>query len=139
MVLEVSRILAAPADRAWEVLTDTARWTAWGPSIREVTSTDRIVRAGTRGRVRLAIGPWLRFEVTRFDPGRAWSWRVHGIRATGHRVEALGPARCRVVFEVPWVAWPYALVCRRALRRIARLVGDAGRAQYPEGFSGARA
>ncbi len=41
--------------------------------------------------------------------------------ATGHRVERLGTERCRVVFEVPFWAAPHAVVCRPALRRIARL------------------
>lgn len=115
------QIEAAPAD-AWGLLADTSEWPAWGPSIREVDSEDRVVRRGTRGRVRTLLGLWLPFEITRVAEGRAWSWRVLGIRATGHRVEALGPHRCRVVFEVPWLAAPYALVCRRALRRIAELL-----------------
>ena len=52
---------------------------------------------------------WLPFEVARFEDGHAWSWRVGGILATGHRVEPLGPSRCRVVFELPALALPYAV------------------------------
>jgi len=55
-------------------------------------------------------------------PGRAWRWRVAGVTATGPRVEALGPSRCRVVLEVPLWAAPCAVVCRMALGRMARLV-----------------
>lgn len=81
-----------------------------------------MVRAGTRGRVRSALGVWLPFEVTHYEEGRAWAWRVCGVHATGHRVEELAPNRCRVVFELPWLAAPYALICRWALRRIARIL-----------------
>lgn len=123
-MLEVAKeIRAAPAE-AWALLADTSEWPAWGPSITEVESDDRVVRRGTRGRVRTRLGLWLPFEITRVAEGRSWSWRVFGVRATGHRVEALGADRCRVVFEVPWLAAPYALVCRRALRRIAGLLEE---------------
>ena len=117
---EVARIIEAPAADAWSLLVDTARWPEWGPSIREVESSSRRIGPHSRGRVRTAVGPWLPFEVDRFEEGRAWSWRIRGVRATGHRVEPLGPHRCRVVFEVPRFARPYLIVCRRALRRLAR-------------------
>jgi len=81
-----------------------------------------VVVAGLRGRVRTRLGLSLPFEITAVEPGRAWRWRVAGVAATGHRVEPLGPMRCRVVFEVPRWAAPYALVCRAALRRLSRLL-----------------
>lgn len=117
--VDVARVIDASAADAWSLLVDTERWVEWGPSITRVESASRWLRAGSRGRVRTVLGLWLPFEVTRFEEGRAWSWRVRGLVATGHRVEPLGPCRCRVVFEVPRLAWPYALVCRRALRLIA--------------------
>jgi hypothetical protein len=40
------------------------------------------------------------------------------IRATGHRVEYLAIKQCRLIFEVPWLAAPYLLVCKIATRRI---------------------
>jgi hypothetical protein len=81
-----------------------------------------MLHATSRGRVCTALGVWLPFEVVRFEDGRVWSWRVGGILATGHRVEPLGPSRCRVAFEVPALAWPYLFVCRTALRHIAAIV-----------------
>jgi hypothetical protein len=63
----------------------------------------------------------LPFAISTFEPGARWSWRVAGVPATGHRVEPTSDG-CRIVFEVPIVAAPYAAVCRVALRRLARLL-----------------
>lgn len=117
--IDVSRAVAAPAEAAWALLTDTARWPAWGPSVSAVASTDRRIRAGSTGRVRVA-GLWLPFEVTACEPYR-WTWTVARVPATGHRVDP-GDGGCRVAFEVPPVAAAYVPVCRRALARIADLV-----------------
>jgi hypothetical protein len=122
--LEVSRPVDAPPAATWAVLTDTATWPRWGPSVRAVESTDREITAGTRGRVQTAAGVWLPFAVDTCAD-RRWTWRVAGVTATGHRVDRLGPARSRAVFEVPLWAAPYALVCWVALGRIARLAERA--------------
>ena len=122
--LDVSRDLAASPAAAWGVLTDTRSWPAWGPSVAEVRTEPPVLAAvGQRGQLRGPVGPWVPFEITGFDPGSRWTWRVAGIAATGHRVEPR-PDGCRVVFEVPRLAAPYAAVCRVALRRIAALVED---------------
>jgi uncharacterized protein YndB with AHSA1/START domain len=126
--LDIARVIAAPPDAAWDLLTDTTRWTAWGPSIAEVRSSTSVVELGTTGRIRPLLGPWVPFRVTSVDPGRRWAWRVAGLPATGHRVEPVTTSRsatgdrCRVVFEVPVLAAPYAAVCALALRRIERLL-----------------
>jgi hypothetical protein len=112
---------AAPADLAWNVLIDTSLWPRWGPSVRAVRCADRFIRAGSTGEVQLAFGPWLRFAVGRFEPGCFWDWRVAGVSATGHRVEPLGPDRCRIAFELSPLAAPYWPVCRVAATRAARL------------------
>ncbi len=116
---EVARIVDAPAAVVWDVLVDTARWPEWGPSVGDVESPDRYIRRGTAGRVRVA-GVWVPFRVTACDEYR-WTWEVGGISATGHRVEPLGERRCRLAFEIPLVAAPYAVVCARAARTISRL------------------
>jgi len=120
--MEVAADLDVPPERVWELLSDTSRWSAWGPSIVSVEPAAARVEPGLRGRVWTRAGFSLPFEITRVEPGRSWHWRVAGVPATGHRVEALGPSRCRVVFEVPLWAAPYGVVCRMALRRLARLV-----------------
>lgn len=123
--LEVSKIVEAPAADAWALLVDTERWPSWGPSITAVDCATRMLGAHGHGRVRTVLGGWLPFEVTSFEEGRAWAWRVGGIRATGHRVDPLGPSRCRVTFEVPALAFLYVVPCRIALRRIARLLASS--------------
>ncbi|MBM3693279.1 MAG: SRPBCC family protein [Actinomycetota bacterium] len=116
--LVVAGTVAAPVDAVWRVLAEPEAWPAWGPSVTAVDCPDARVRTGTRGRVRTVAGVWLPFTVVTVEPGRSWTWRIGPVRATGHRVAALGPERTRVEFTVPWWAAPYALVCRRAIARI---------------------
>jgi hypothetical protein len=37
----------------------------------------------------------------------------------------LAPEQCRLIFEVPWLAAPYLLVCKIAARRI-KLITESG-------------
>ena len=120
--LVISRLVDTNTDRAWEVFVDTRQWPEWGPSVTAVESPDRHIRNGTRGRIRIVGGLWLPFSITSMSRYR-WTWRVAGIRATGHHVVPLD-GRCRVAFEVPVLAAPYLLVCLLALLRIESLATD---------------
>lgn len=117
--IEVDRAIDAPADVVWDLLVDTRRWPEWGPSIGAVECSDRRIRRGSTGRIRIVGGLRVPFEVTECEDHR-WTWRVAGIPATGHRVEPLDDG-CRAVFEVPVLAVGYAPVCRLALSRLADL------------------
>ena len=86
--------IEAAAERVWEVFVDTQAWPRWGPSVRAVDFPDRIIRSGSAGRVKTALGFWVSFLVTKFEHGRYWNWKVGGVPATGHRVTPLGPHRC---------------------------------------------
>lgn len=123
--MDVVRVVPAAPAAAWRLFTDLDTWPRWGPTVTAAERTDgqgaRRLSAGARGRVRTPAGVWLPFVVTAFDPGHRWAWRVAGVPATGHRVEP-HPGGTRVVFEVPVLAAPYALVCRVALARIAELL-----------------
>lgn len=112
----------APAAAAWNLLTDTSRWPQWGPLVSRVESGGQFIGPGSTGRIQTIIGIWLPFLVTEWVDGQRWSWEVAGIAATGHRVEPLGPDRCRVVFEVPLLAAPYLAVCRLAAERIRNIL-----------------
>jgi hypothetical protein len=120
--IEVGLLVNAAADEVWQILVDTSRWVEWGPSIRAVECSERFVTASSSGRVRTVLGFSVPFAVTRFEPGRTWSWRVFSIPATTHTVEQLGANCSRLLFGVPLIAFPYLLVCLVATKRILTLI-----------------
>jgi hypothetical protein len=65
---------------------------------------------------------WVPFVVTHFVPGRYWAWKVGGINATGHRVDAIDAGSCRLTFEVPFWAAPYSVICLWAIIRVRNIV-----------------
>lgn len=117
--------IPAPAAVAWRLLTDTEAWPRWGPSVRAVDAPARYIGPGLRGRVRTAAGLWLPFEITDWEAGARWGWRVASVPATGHIVTSIGPDRCRVTFAVPSWAPFYVPVCRTALRRLRDLAAES--------------
>ena len=120
--LEASHVIAAPAADAWDLLVDTTRWPEWSPIVGGVEASDRRIRPGTTGRIRVP-GAWVPFRVTSYVPAeRRWGWRVLGLPGAGHRVDDLGPERCRIAFELPLTATGYAPVCLRALDRLEDLL-----------------
>jgi uncharacterized protein YndB with AHSA1/START domain len=125
--LDISRVLNASPETVWKLITDTRRWPEWGLSVKAVECAEARIRKGSTGWVQTALGLWVVFRVTEFEEGRYWAWRVSGVPATGHRIEPLELVRCRLTFEVPTIAAPYALVCHMALDRIARLAEDAAK------------
>jgi hypothetical protein len=120
--IQVGRSFDVSSATVWQVVTDTHRWVEWGPSLTAVECDERYIRGGSQGRVKTLLGFWLPFLVTHYAHGQYWRWRVGGIAATGHRVDRIEAERCRLVFEVPVWAAPYAMICGLALQRIARLL-----------------
>jgi len=119
--MEVAKVIPASPSTLWTLLARPEHWPEWGPSVRAVECDDAEIRPGTRGRVRTAVGVWLPFAVTDVDEERGWDWQVAGLAATGHRLVAVDDHHTRVAFSMPAWALPYALVCRLALRNLARL------------------
>ncbi|HWR89704.1 MAG TPA: SRPBCC family protein [Dissulfurispiraceae bacterium] len=119
--IEIGRVIRTPLHKVWDLITDTGRWPLWGPSVSAVVCADRRIRKGSKGRIRTSVGLWLPFEITQFEECSRWSWRVAGIEATGHRLEARGDDLCALFFSVPLPAFPYLLICHIALKRIARI------------------
>ena len=119
-MLPVSRTMAVPASSAWDLLVDTHKWSQWGPSVRAVELAGGRLGIGSHGRVQTPFGVWLPFQVTQFEEGRSWAWKVAGVPATTHKVEdhRIG---CKVTFGVPLLAGPYVLLCGAALKRIEQL------------------
>ena len=120
MTLWVYRDIDAPAEAVWELLTNLDRWPEWGPTVRHAELAGNHFEAGATGVVTTVLGLRLPFEVTSRD-GMRWAWKVAGVPATDHMVQALAPDRCRAGFGVPWPAALYLAVCRVALRRLESL------------------
>ena len=119
--LWVERDIEAPAAVVWDLLTDTACWAAWGPSVRGAELDGGVLVPGATGTVETVGGVTLSFVITSVVEGSSWSWDVEGVAATDHRVLPLGDDRCRAGFGVPWLVAPYGAVCALALRRLDAL------------------
>jgi len=120
--VEIGLVVKAAADEVWKVLIDTSRWAEWGPSVRAVACPDRFLTVLSSGWVRTVLGFSVPFAVTRFEPGRSWSWRVLGVPATTHTVESLGTNRSQLSFGVPLMVFPYLLVCLVAIKRLRAII-----------------
>jgi hypothetical protein len=125
-MLSVEHPMAAPPAAAWDVLTDLEAWPLWGPTVQRAELAEPgPLRLGSRGRVWTPIGVPLPFEITEFDAGHVWAWKVAGVPATRHSVEKW-VGGCRVVFEVPIWAPVYLTVCAIGLKRIEALATAGG-------------
>ena len=71
--------------------------------------------------VRTIFGLTLNFEITEYEENKSWDWDVLGLPITSHRVEAPSPEKTTVIFDLPYVLFPYSIVCLFALRRIAQI------------------
>lgn len=122
-LLVVDRLIAASPRAAWELLTDLDAWPQWGPSISgaELDQPYQELTKGATGVVSTSVRVKLPFEITEFDPGTYWEWKVAGVPATSHRVTPEGRGS-RVAMGVPWWAPAYLTVCSIALRRIENLL-----------------
>jgi uncharacterized protein YndB with AHSA1/START domain len=135
----IHRDIAAPAHVVWQLLIDPAHWPGWGPSVRGARLHDGVMQLGSTGVVSTVLGVDLPFEVTTFEPGARWAWKVGGIPATDHTVTSIDPDHCRVGFGVPLPAAPYIAVCRSALARLEQAANAAATAQRTHAGSERRA
>lgn len=115
------RTIDASGAQLWDLITDPEQWPAWGPTVRSAELRGDQLDLGAMGTVTTLGGLKLEFEITAYDPGVRWAWKVAGVAATDHVVKPLGTNRCRVDFGVAWPAAPYLTVCQLALRRLDAL------------------
>jgi len=120
--VSIGKYYRASPRRVWDVVTDTAQWPLWGPTVKRVQLPERFIRQGSRGQVLTVSGICLPFVVNEYEHARFWRWKVANIKATGHRIQAAENGGCYLWFDVPILAAPYALVCQMALVRIENLL-----------------
>ena len=66
--------IAAPADRVWEVMSDTERWHEWTPSVTSIRRRDHGPFAvGSRLIIRQPKFPPAFWKVTAIEPGRSFT------------------------------------------------------------------
>ncbi|OBI82334.1 SRPBCC family protein [Mycobacterium sp. E740] len=119
----VQRVIPAPADAVWNVLTDIEVWPKWGPTVLGAELSEAgPLRLGARGKVWTPLLVPIAFEITEFDDGRRWAWQVLGVNATRHGVDPRDDG-CLAWMSAPRWATAYLPVCAIALQRIARMVG----------------
>ena len=128
--MRVSKTISSPTQNVWQVLIDTKLWPTWGPSVKAVSCTQRYISAGLKGKIQTIFGIWINFEITRFEPLSYWEWKVAGIPATGHKLREINSNNCELIFELPLITFPYALICLRAINRIAYLAKDVDTTSY---------
>jgi len=77
--------IAAPAERAWQVMSDIDRWHEWTPSVRSITRIGGApLAAGTRVVIRQPKFPPALWRMDAVEPGRSFTWvsRAPGMTVT---------------------------------------------------------
>ncbi len=120
----VGRILKAPPQIVWRVITDTSFWPEWGPSVVTVQCNDRFISSGSKGIIKTITGLSLPFVITSFKKEKEWAWDVGGLHATGHSILPNNKDSCILFFDMPIWAIPYTIICLVALNRIKKIVAS---------------
>src|SRR5580765_2927530 len=84
-VERASVTIDAPIDVVWSVFTDVERWPTWASSFTSVELINGPMRLGAKARIRQPRLPTVVWEVTKWEPGRSWTWTATG---PGARTEA---------------------------------------------------
>ena len=84
-VERASITIDAPIEVVWSVFTDVERWPTWASSFTSVELLDGPMRLGAKVRIRQPRLPTVIWEVTKWEPGRSWTWTA---TSPGARTEA---------------------------------------------------
>ncbi len=84
-VERASITIDAPIEVVWSVFTDVERWPTWASSFTSVELVDGPMRLGAKARIRQPRLPTVIWEVTKWEPGRSWTWTA---TSPGARTEA---------------------------------------------------
>ncbi|BBY27378.1 SRPBCC family protein [Mycolicibacterium sediminis] len=116
--IAVDRVIAAPSQTVWDIMTDLEAWPKWGATVSAAQLDEGdLLTLGSTGLVWTPVGVPLKFTIDGFVPGRSWSWRVAGVPATKHGVDPEGDG-CRAWMTAPLWAPAYLPVLANALSRI---------------------
>jgi uncharacterized membrane protein len=80
-----SIVIDAPIDVVWSVFTDVERWPTWASSFTSVELINGPMRLGAKARIHQPRLPTVVWEVTKWEPGRSWTWTA---TSPGARTEA---------------------------------------------------
>jgi len=104
VTVEAVTEIAASAETAWRILSDTGRYAEWNPFVTSFTGS---LSAGQRITVTLALprrpARAMKPTVVAVEPGRGFEWLgrvgLPGVLDGRHRfmLEEIGPERCRLV------------------------------------------
>jgi hypothetical protein len=101
--IHTEMIIAASAERVWQVLTDLAAYPEWNPLVREAKGE---LVEGKSLRVKLALGKRsvpIKPKLLRVDPNRALVWRgslpIPGLFAGEHSFEIISETPTQVRFH----------------------------------------
>src|SRR5262245_61254106 len=84
-VERASIAIDAPIEVVWSVFTDVERWPTWASSFTSVELIDGPMRLGAKVRIQQPRLPTVIWEVTKWEPGRSWTWTA---TSPGARTEA---------------------------------------------------
>ena len=84
-VERASITIDAPIEVVWSVFTDVEQWPTWASSVTSVELIDGPMRLGAKARIRQPRLPTVVWEVTKWEPGRSWTWTT---TSPGARTEA---------------------------------------------------
>lgn len=108
--------IAAPPERAWEVLADVERWSEWAETVTWVRRIDEgPLRTGSRAKISQPKIPVTEYVVTELEPGVSFTWVATGPGVTTtarHEVAAFPGGGSRVRLAVEQRGWLGSLMGR---------------------------
>ena len=140
MLIEDSQEIEASTQRVWAVTVDIERWPDLLPTVTSVERLDEgPLRVGSRARLKQPAQRPTVWTVTRLDAPAAFEWEavVFGVPTrAAHRIEPLGPNRCRNTLALEltgrWAGIVGRLVGRR-MRSVLRTEQERFSAAAQEG------
>ncbi|WP_167772789.1 SRPBCC family protein [Ramlibacter humi] len=127
MIFESSIDISAPAPAVWSIMERLEQWPDWAPTFRSVQRVRSPAGVGAAYRVEQPRLPPSIMTVTRWEPGRGFTWasRSAMLGARGeHDIEPMGANACRVHLALRFEGL-FAPVAGRLMRRMVAAYVDS--------------